>query len=100
MKYFKVKATRDFKDLLEGVQRKAGDIWNCTKERYEFLKEHNAVELIEVLEEVKPEVVEEVETNDSEPETFVGYTQVMEDQLAEKVTIKAVKNKKSKKKGK
>lgn len=57
MKNYQVRATRGFKDLVENVQREKGDIWNCTKERYEYLvSANNAVELIaEVKEEtVKP----------------------------------------------
>ncbi len=64
MKNYKVKAVFDFNDTAEkneyggDTPRKAGNIWNCTKERYEFLKSKNAVELVgidEVKEEPKPE---------------------------------------------
>lgn len=51
-----VKATMKFydyggKDITGGgdfVERKAGDIFKCTAERYAYLKDHNAVELIEI----------------------------------------------------
>ena len=48
MKEYIVKATRLFNDGLENKERKAGDIFNCTEERYQVLKQHNAVELVEV----------------------------------------------------
>lgn len=65
MKNYKVRATRFFKDSNEidektglKVERQANDEFFCTKERYEFLKANNAVELIEIAEE-KEEVIEE-----------------------------------------
>ena len=67
MKNYLVKATRRFNDTQEknenGVDtpRNIGDVFHCTKERYEFLKENNAVTLmgIDKFEEPKEEVVEE-----------------------------------------
>ena len=48
VKDHKVKATRLFNDAVEGKERKAGDIFKCTKERYLYLKsKNNAVELVE-----------------------------------------------------
>lgn len=50
MKNFKVKSLIDnFTDTVENVQHNKDDVFYCTKERYEFLKEHKAVELIEVI---------------------------------------------------
>ena len=46
MKNYNVKAKIKFNDTLEKATRKVGDTFKCTKERYEQLKEHNAVELI------------------------------------------------------
>ena len=53
MKNYLVKAIIDFNDIEEkneaGVDtpRKANEsIWNCTKERYEYLKSKNAVMLV------------------------------------------------------
>ena len=69
MKNYKVRALFSFNDTAEKNQdgvdtpRKKDDIWNCTKERYEFLKDHNAVVLVGI-DEIK------------EPEVFVGYTKV------------------------
>lgn len=55
----KVKAIINFKDLEEDKQRKAGKSeWVCSKERADFLVEHNAVEIIE---ELKKDVFEEFE---------------------------------------
>lgn len=55
MDNFKVRATRNFDDVTvqddkgRNIKRVAGKSeWNCSKERYEYLKSHNAVELIEV----------------------------------------------------
>ena len=53
MKNYIVKAIRNFNDVVEkneyglDTPRTAEvSIWNCTKERYEFLKENNAVVLV------------------------------------------------------
>lgn len=59
MKNYEVKATKNFKDALENKERQTNDIFLCTKERYEYLKEHNAVELVKVIEEEKK--VEKIE---------------------------------------
>lgn len=67
MKNYKVCATRSFTDALENVERTAGEEFECTKERYEYLVSKNdAVKLVHILEaEVKP-IVEEIETMDEE----------------------------------
>lgn len=66
MKNYKVIATRYFKDSSEidentGLkkERKANDVFNCTKERYEFLKANNAVKLVKIIEEQKKEIKED-----------------------------------------
>ena len=52
MKNYKVEAIMKFTDKTEnGVKRNVGDIFETTKERYEFLKQNNAVKLIEIVEE-------------------------------------------------
>lgn len=59
MKNYKVKALINFDDVVENEKRVAGEsIFNVSAERYEFLREHNAVELIEIekTEEPKKEV--------------------------------------------
>lgn len=60
MKNYKVIATRNFKDSNEidentGLkkERTVNDEFLCTKERYEFLKQNNAVKLVEIVEEIK-----------------------------------------------
>lgn len=65
MKDYKVIATRCFRDSNEidkktglKVERKVNDEFYCTKERYEFLKENNAVRLVEVQKTID-EVIEE-----------------------------------------
>lgn len=60
MKSYNVKAKIKFNDTLEKATRKIGDTFKCTKERYELLKEYNAVELINIDEEVNNDVIEEV----------------------------------------
>ena len=61
MQNYIVKAIRNFNDVVEkneyglDTPRTAEvSIWNCTKERYEFLKQNNAVVLMGI-EEVKEE---------------------------------------------
>lgn len=54
MKNYKVKAIRFFRDSNEidektgrKIERQINDEFYCTKERYEFLKQNNAVKLID-----------------------------------------------------
>ena len=42
------------------VWRNAGEVYYCTEERYNFLKNKNAVKLIEIVEEKEEISVEEV----------------------------------------
>ena len=57
MKNYKVEATIKFTDKEENcIKRNVGDIFETTKERYEFLKKKNAVKLVEIAEE-KEELV-------------------------------------------
>lgn len=73
MKNYNVETIIDFKDLEEKVQRKAGDKFKCTKERYEYLTGKNpqnkiAVKLINIDEEKKEENVEvQLMTSQVEP---------------------------------
>ncbi len=68
MKDYKVKVLFNFNDKEEKTEagtdtpRKAGDIFNCTKERYEALKKHNAVMLVGI-----DEKEEETEKNEEKP---------------------------------
>lgn len=56
MKNYVVKVVKKFndyegKEIKEGVEfieRKTNDTFNCTKERYEFLKQNGVVELVEI----------------------------------------------------
>ena len=62
MKNYKVEATMKFTDKEEnGIKRNVGDIFETTKERYEFLKQNNAVRLVEIVEEPKKEIKEDKE---------------------------------------
>lgn len=46
MKRYLVIVLREFDDLKEKKHRDENDTFKCTKKRYEFLKENNAVELV------------------------------------------------------
>lgn len=59
MKNYEVKVLRYFTDKIEKEERNVGDTFYCDKERYEFLKANNAVELVEIMEEPKKEIKEE-----------------------------------------
>lgn len=62
MKNYKVEAIMKFTDKTEnGIKRNVGDIFETTKERYEFLKQNNAVKLIEIVEKPKKEIKENKE---------------------------------------
>lgn len=58
MKNYKVQAIRNFRDSNEidektglKIERTINDEFYCTKERYEFLKQNNAVKLVEIVKE-------------------------------------------------
>ena len=68
MKNYVVKVLRYFKDLEEKKDRFVGDEFETTKERYEFLKQNNAVNLVEIVEEQPKEIKEEVKVVVSEKE--------------------------------
>lgn len=53
----KVKATKNFTDLEEDTKRVTGDEWLCEIERANFLAEHDAVEILEIL-STEPEMPE------------------------------------------
>ena len=75
------------------VERIAGKSeWWCSAERYQYLKEHNAVELIEIEKVDLPKV--EPLTDNKEPEVFVGYTQVIKESTKPKATFKKKTSKK------
>lgn len=73
MKNYKVMATRYFRDSNEidektGLkkERQVNDVFYCTKERYEYLKENNAVKLVEIQETIDEAIEEqkiEIEEN-------------------------------------
>ena len=67
MKNYKVEATMKFTDKTEnGIKRNVGDIFETTKERYEFLKQNSAVKLIEIMEESKKSMTFVDTKNESE----------------------------------
>lgn len=75
MKNYIVKALIEFDDTEENVRRKPAmrDVgaseWNCTKERYEFLKSKGAVELIEIKHCNQPELELVDDLKESKKET-------------------------------
>lgn len=67
MKNYKVMATRYFRDSNEidektgqKKERQVNDVFYCTKERYEFLKENNAVKLVDVQENIDEVIEKEI----------------------------------------
>ena len=102
MKNYKVIATRCFKDSNEideetGLkkERQVNDEFYCTKERYEYLKQNNAVKLVEILEIEK---VEYSNLADIEPkEIEVAITNEAVEESNEEVEEKPKKKKSSKK---
>lgn len=59
MEELKVRALFNFNDLEKNVFRKKDDIFYCSEKRYNHLKEHNAVELVEEEKPKNDEVLEE-----------------------------------------
>lgn len=59
MKNYVVKVLRYFKDLEEKKDRFSGEEFETSKERYEYLKSKDAVELVKVIEEEKEKNEEE-----------------------------------------
>lgn len=98
MKKCKVKVTRYFKDKIENVERNVNDEFLCDKERYEFLKKNNAVELIGIVDEeaiVVPEtIVEEIVNEVLESDEI----QVTIDEAIEEAVDELIKKKSNKKK--
>lgn len=77
MKNYKVEAIMKFTDKTEnGIKRNVGDIFETTKERYEFLKQNNAVKLIEIVEE-KEELVATKKTIIEEIPNATGEVEVV-----------------------
>ena len=77
MKNYKVEATMKFTDKEEnGIKRNVGDIFETTKERYEFLKQNNAIKLIEIVEE-KEELVATEEAIIEEIPNATGEVEVV-----------------------
>ena len=60
MKNYKVRATRNFTDGLEKIDRVKNEVFYCDKERYEFLKSKGAVELIDIQETVDNAIEKEI----------------------------------------
>lgn len=121
MKNIKVKATRYFKDVIENVERKINDEFLVDKDRYDFLKKNNAVELIGVIVEntkkedeeitekqvqaVASAIVEEAEETNKTVDEVINeiVDEIVEDEKIEKAVdeiVDATVDKLFKKKGK
>lgn len=114
MKNYKVIATKYFRDSNEidettGLkkERQVNDIFYCTKERYDFLKQNNAVKLVEIEEELTEEVVQAVasaiveEAEEQEKSIEEVVNEIVEetvDEVVEEVFKEKPKKKKSSKK--
>lgn len=68
-KVVQVKATINFTDIEANCKRKLGEIWECSKERGETLKDANVVEIISEIEE--PKVYEAKVTDEVIEKPFV-----------------------------
>lgn len=99
MKNYEVKVLRFFTDKLENVERNVGDTFLCDKERYEFLKKNNAVELVGIqvtIEDVEKDNVEEVTIKqDKEFGTEIKKEDLeKKDEVVEKIITKKKKTSK------
>lgn len=95
MKNYKVEAIMKFTDKEENTKRNVGDQFNTTKERYDYLKSHNAVKLVEIEEVVIDEIVEDVVDDIIESEEVDEIINNVVDEMVEEIIDK--KNKKNKK---
>ena len=88
MKNYEVKAIINFNDIEEKDQngndtyRAIGTTWKCTKERYEYLKSKNAVDLVSIDEET------------TEAEVTAETEETTEEKPKRKRTKKAIENEK------
>ena len=103
METYTVKATRGFDDYggkptgngNPFVQRKVNDIFDCTKERYLFLREHGAVELVEIKplkSEAKPVKEEKALVENATKEDFLEHLE--KEEVKEEKPTKAKPKKK------
>lgn len=74
----KVKAIIKFTDLEENKQRQVGDVFMCTKERADYLVEHNGVEIVEEEQPTEEVVSLEPETEPVLEEEIEPETEVVE----------------------
>lgn len=95
MKNYKVEAIMKFTDKEENTKRNVGDQFNTTKERYDYLKSHNAVKLVEIEEVVIDEIVEDVVDDIIESEEVDEIIDNVVDEVVEEIIDKK-KNKNKK----
>ncbi len=73
MKIRALKSFEGIRDNERNVYPKAGEVWEVSEERAEFLKSHGVIEFVE--EEVKEAEVENVEETTEDPKSV--YTEVI-----------------------
>ena len=99
----KVKSIIKFDDLEENVKREIGDVFECSKERADYLLKNNAIEIVEDVKEEKNDAIEVTVTLDKEKAVNEIVEEIIEDAKQEKnaskkgTTSKRVSKKKSKK---
>lgn len=91
MKNYKVEAIMKFTDKEENTKRNVGDQFNTTKERYDYLKSHNAVKLVEIEEVVIDEIVEDVVDDIIESEEVDEIIDNVVDEVVEEIIDKKKK---------
>lgn len=94
MKDFKVEAIKKFTDKEEKKTRNIGDVFEVTKERYLYLKQNNAVKLVEEItkeetQAIAPAIVEEAEEQEKPIEEVVN--EIVEESKEDKSKKKARK---------
>ena len=104
MKEYKVRVLKYFRDKEEKKERFVGEEFECTKERCNYLLEHNAVEIVKDVPEITEEevqavanaIVEEAIEQDKAIEEIVD--EIVEEAVDEVVDEIITKKKKTSKK--
>ena len=100
MKECKVKVLKYFRDKEEKKERFVGEEFECTKERCNYLLEHNAVEIVKDVPEITEEevqavanaIVEEAIEQDKTIEEIVD--EIVEEQKQDKLVEEIITKKK------
>jgi len=90
----KVKVLYNFNDLECNVKRKVGETFICKKERAEYLESKKAVEILEIIEELKTEIIvdkQDGKVGDLKPEVEKAIKKVNKPKTTKKITKKIEK---------